>query len=132
MSVNGVPEDARRLVASRITSVEQLEILLLLRRDPQRAWTPGAVAEELRSSESSVSKRLDSLRAGGLVEGTSSSGESYRYAPAADWLGQAVDSLAELYAESPYRVIDLIFAKPIDNLRVYADAFRYRKDEHDG
>ncbi|HEY8430978.1 MAG TPA: winged helix-turn-helix domain-containing protein [Sandaracinaceae bacterium] len=132
MSVNGVPEDARRLLASRINSVEQLEILLLLRRDPARSWTPSALAEELRSSEPSVAKRLADLRRGGLVEVVPSSPEAYRYAPAAAWLSAAVDSLAQLYAESPYRVIDLIFAKPIDNLRVYADAFRYRKDDSDG
>lgn len=132
MGVNGVPEDARRLLASRITSVEQLEILLLLRRDSTRAWTPLALAEELRSSESSVAKRLADLRKGGLVEAASSSPEAYRYAPAAEWLRASVDSLAKLYAESPYRVIDLIFSKPIDDLRVYADAFRYRKDESDG
>lgn len=131
MSTNGVPEDARRLVASRITSVEQLEILLLLRRERERSWTAADVAEELRSSESSANKRLADLQKGGLIEATSTSA-AYRYAPAADWLGKAVDSLADLYAESPYRVIDLIFAKPIDDLRVYADAFRYRKDKDDG
>lgn len=131
MSVNGVADDARRLLASWITSVEQLEILLLLRREAERRWTPSEVAEELRSSESSVAKRLGDLHSGGLVERVGNDG-TFRYAPASEWLRGAVDSLADLYAESPYRVIDMIFAKPISNLRVYADAFRYRKDDDHG
>lgn len=132
MAVSEVPEDARRLLASRITSVEQLEILLLMRREPSRAWTPAAIAEELRTSETSAVKRLSDLKREELVEPVPNSPEAFRYAPRGEWLRCAVDSLAALYAESPYRVIDLIFSKPIDDLRVYADAFRYRKDQRDG
>lgn len=120
------------LLSQHINSVEQLEILLLLRRRSDRPWDAASIAEELRTSEGSAAKRLSDLRAGGLVEETSESGRGFRYAPASQWKRSAVDQLADLYAESPYRVIDMIFAKPIANLRVYADAFRYRKDEPDG
>lgn len=126
-----VPEDVRKLLARHINSVEQLEILLVLRRRPEVGWTATEVAEELRTSESSARTRLRDLSARGFVE-TVSSSETFRYAPSSAWLKGAVDQLADLYAERPYRVIDLIFAKPIDDLRVYADAFRYRKDESNG
>ncbi len=120
------------LLSQHINSVEQLEILLLLRRCSDRSWDAAAVAEELRTSEGSAAKRLDDLRAGGLVAESSESGQAYHYAPSSQWKRAAVDKLADLYAEAPFRVIDMIFAKPIANLRVYADAFRYRKDESDG
>jgi hypothetical protein len=128
----GIPEDARRLIAQHITSVEQLEILLLVRRRPEESWTAAAIAEELRTSELSASKRLADLRASGLVSPENPSSDAFRYAPASEVLRTAVDHLADVYAERPYGVIDLIFAKPIDNLRVYADAFRIRKDGSDG
>lgn len=120
------------LLSNHITSVEELEILLLLRRSADRAWDAAAVAEELRTSESSAAKRLGDLAMGGLIEEVGDGERSFRYAPASPWKRRAVDRLAELYAEAPFRVIDMIFAKPIANLRVYADAFRYRKDDSDG
>jgi hypothetical protein len=129
---NGIPDDARRLLAQHINSVEQLEILLLLRRRPDESWTAAAVAEELRTSELSATKRLHDLRGRGFLTSSDPSDEAFRYGPATDWLRNAVDRVSELYAERPHGVIDLIFSKPIDNLRVYADAFRYRKDDSDG
>lgn len=120
------------LLSNHITSVEELEILLLLRRSADRAWDAAAVAEDLRTSESSAAKRLGDLAMGGLIEEAGDGERSFRYAPASPWKRGAVDRLAELYAEAPFRVIDMIFAKPIANLRVYADAFRYRKDDSDG
>jgi predicted transcriptional regulator len=120
------------LLSQHISSVEELEILLLLRRRADRSWDATAVAEELRTSDSSAEKRLGNLCAGGLVEEAESSGRGFRYGPSSAWKRAAVDQLADLYAEAPFRVIDMIFAKPIANLRVYADAFRYRKDDPDG
>lgn len=43
----------------------------------------------------------------------------------------AVDRLAEAYASSRARVIDLIFSKPADKLRHFSDAFKLRKEEED-
>ncbi len=132
MTARDAPEDARRLLAHHITSVEQLEILLLLRRRADEAWTPASVAEEVRTSVRSAEKRLVGLRAKGFLAPANDASDAFRYAPASEWLRTAVDHLASLYAERPYGVIDLIFSKPIDDLRVYADAFRYRKDDSDG
>lgn len=120
------------LLSQHISSVEELEILLLLRRQPDRSWDATAVAEELRTSPSSAANRLGELCSGGLIQESESSDHGFRYGPASPAVRAAVDQLAELYAEAPFRVIDMIFAKPIANLRVYADAFRYRKDDPDG
>ena len=44
-------------------------------------------------------------------------------------LDQAVVRLAKDYAERRVTVITLIFSKPVDKLRTFADAFRLRKDK---
>lgn len=133
MTQNELPDDVKKLLAEHITSVEQLEILLLLRGRPDTDWTASAVSEEVRTGERSAAARLDDLEARGFLRANSHGGEvSYRYAPAAAWLRQAVERLAAAYAERRYTIIELIFAKPIDNLKVYADAFRIRKDDSDG
>lgn len=126
---SALPENVRRLIAEHITSVEQLEVLLLLARSDGRRWTPEAVSEELRTSVTSARARLGDLERRGFL---SSTAEGCRFEPSVPQAREAVEALAATYAERRYTVIDLIFSKPIDNLRVYANAFRFRKDDPDG
>ena len=129
-----LPEEVRRLISEHINSVEQLEILLLLRLRADVSWTASQVSEELRSSELSTAARLaDLARRGFVTQGTETGGgQSYRYDPTTEELRYAVDLLAKAYAELRFTVMELIFSKPIENLRVYANAFRFRKDDSDG
>lgn len=133
MAQDQLPDDVQKLIGEHITSVEQLEILLLLRDRPEPGWTARRVSEEMRTSERSAATRLEDLRKRGFLARREEGGESvYGFAPASEWLRRTVGRLASAYAERRYTVIDLIFAKPIDRLRVYADAFRFRKDDSDG
>jgi hypothetical protein len=97
----------RRLVARHVSSVEQLEILLLLRSDPTRAWTADAISAELRGDARSVRMRLGELAEAGLV---APSGAEYHYAPASDELARAVDALDDCYARRRHAVVALIFS----------------------
>jgi hypothetical protein len=132
MDCNGIIDGARQLIADHIVSVEQLEILLLLRAHPAVQYTAQSVSDQIRTSELSASQRLADLASRGFLSVEAASSPGYRYAPRDERLGKAVDALAQAYAERPYTVIELIFAKPLENLQVYADAFRFRKDDSDG
>jgi hypothetical protein len=114
----------RQLIAQHIDSIEQLEVLLLLRNQRERSWTVDAIIDQMRSSANSVQTRLRGLVQHGLVEHQDG---AYRYATGAD-LDSAVGDLASAYAEQRFSVIDLIFSKPGDKLRVFADAFRVGPD----
>ena len=127
-----LPDEVRRLIAEHIVSVEQLEVLLLLREGRGREWTADAVSEQIRSSPASAQHRLADLHRRGFLARQNGEPASYRYSPD-ERSGHAVDALARSYNESKYTVIELIFSKPIENLRVYSNAFRFRKDgDHDG
>jgi hypothetical protein len=84
---SALPEDVHRFILSRIESVEQLEVLLLMHRTPTTGWTPEAVARELYSTPSSVRGRLDSLVRQELVA-SSGSPPSFRYEPQAPGAGR--------------------------------------------
>jgi len=128
-----LPSEVRQLVADHITSVEQLEILLLLREREGEEWSAKRVSDEIRSSESSAQERLAALEESGLVRASAGHSEAaFRFEPSNARLRRAVELLAEAYSERRYTVIELIFSKPIDKLRVYADAFRFRKDSNNG
>jgi hypothetical protein len=112
----------RALIVSSIDSVAQLEILLLLRREAARAWSPPEVAAELRMGAPGMQAQLESLRSRGLV---AEAGGAYRYSPGEQ--ADAVDGLAALYASFPVAVITAIYSKPPPDLKNFADAFRIRR-----
>jgi hypothetical protein len=120
----GIPDRVAQFIARHIDSVEQLEVLLLLRGDPGRAWTADELGATLRSVPDSVLLRLRDLHAHGLVE---PDGETWRFSPAAD--GTLVGDVEDCWKARRAALIALIFAEPGDDpARDFADAFRLRKD----
>jgi hypothetical protein len=128
LSDPGISQDVRTLIVERIDSVVQLEVLLLLHSTPGRAWSSAEVAQQLRIDPSWATGQLGELAARALLAAVPEAGDSFRYAPASPQLDGTVAQLAKDYAERRVTVITLIFSKPVDKLRTFADAFRLRKD----
>ena len=119
----------RQLIAERIDSVVQLEVLLLLKAETQRAWAAAEVAQQLRIEPAWATGQLEELASRGLLSLAAEMPVRYRYVPATAALDAAVAQLERDYAERRVTVITLIFSKPVDKLRTFADAFRLRKDK---
>jgi len=121
----GIPDRVGQFIGAHISSVEGLEVLLLLHGQPERWWRHDEIGAELKSVPESVALRLADLREHDLVE-TDAAG-AYRFSPAAD--AAAVDELRESYRRRRVAVIAAIFAEPGDDpAQDFADAFRLRKD----
>jgi hypothetical protein len=124
MSAQALTPAVRALINAAIDSVAQLEILLLLRREPGRAWSPESVAAELRMGAPGMRAQLEALRARGLAQAPTDA--TYRFNAGSEHAG-AAGELAEVYAASPVAVITAIYSKPAPDLRNFADAFRLRR-----
>lgn len=122
-----IPEEVRNFLLQCIDSVEQLEVLLLLHRTPEQAWSPETVAQALYSNADSIRRRLAGLHGNGLLASTASS--SYRYQPKNSALDATVRLLADTYRERRVAVITVIASKPMENVRAFSDAFRLRKKD---
>jgi hypothetical protein len=120
----------RAFILENIGSVVQLEALLLLRRSGV-AWTVQALARELRVEPSGALEQLTTLWRRGLLDRLENP-ERYAYAPRTPATAACVDALAAAYEDRRVTVISLIYSRPQDTVRVFADAFRLRKDEDDG
>lgn len=120
------PPEVKAFIASCVRSVWALELLLLLRRDAQRAWTVETLTAELRSSAFVVAEVLATFRQAGLI--AEDPAGTFRYAPAASHLDRAVEQIASAYASKPLAVSKEILAAGNDKIRTFADAFRLRKD----
>ena len=127
--MNGLPEDVHRFLHQNIDSVEQLEVLLLLWRTPERGWTSDDVATAVYSHPSSVVRRLAMLLGQGLLREREPG--CYQYAPRTADLHDTVTRLDHVYRERRVAVITLIASKPIENVRAFSDAFRIRRKKED-
>ncbi len=116
----------RSFIGRNISSLEQVEILLLLRRSGVRAWSVDEISGELRSSVNSVRSRIGQLQRAKLV--VKGNDERFCYVT-----GPEEDAVAELeyeYENRRVRLIEAIFSRPVDSARSFADAFRlWEKDD---
>jgi hypothetical protein len=128
MSSDALPAPVKQLLARHIQSVEQLEVLLLLRSQPQRAWTAVEVYDVIRSSQASIAARLQAFTAAGFLAEENATPPLYRYAPKDENLRSALDQTAAAYQTWRIRVIEAIFAPEADPVQSFADAFKLRKD----
>jgi hypothetical protein len=130
-----IPENVRAFVAAHVESVLQLEILLLLHQQAAHARTADDIARELRIDSKWTTGQLAGLVTAGVLANASASPgapPSFRYEPRTPELDAAVAGLARAYADRRVTVIGLIFSKPLDKLRSFADAFKLRKEKNDG
>ena len=125
--MNRIPENIRQFVHSSIDSVEQLEVLALLHDNPDKEWSIQSLSQELRSTESSVDKRLRDLVDRRVLEPIEES--PFRYRPRSPALDEMVSELVRFYRLFPFRIMDMIFSRPVNTMQSFADAFRFKKEE---
>jgi predicted ArsR family transcriptional regulator len=133
-----LPEDVRALLQEHIESYEQLELLLLLRRERYEEWTIAGLATRLHVREELIRAALERLKAAGLVAtaGATPAAPRFAYRPASSGLDAAAGRLDREYEERPIRIIQLMSANAIDRVRTaalhtFADAFVLQKKDTD-
>jgi hypothetical protein len=124
-----VPPEIARFLAAHIGSVEELELLLLLCRERAHPWTAEAAARALYANPESIARRLAKLQRSGLVAGPDASSApapaAFHYTPRDAETAALVARLDEVYRERPVAVITLLASQPLENIRAFADAFRF-------
>lgn len=107
-------------------SVWSLELLLLLKGEPDRAWTASELVERLRGSDHIIVQGVGALVAGGLV--ATEEGGRVRYAPASPEIARLADEAMQQYAKRPDTVRRIIVFAGNSGLQAFSDAFNLRKD----
>jgi hypothetical protein len=118
--------DVRTFLAEEIDSAEQLEILLLLHRESEKAWTALDVSQAIYTVPASAVMRLERLVSTGFATSSGGADPRYTYAPSSAALRERVDQLAQAYRSDRVSVIKHIFASPPDPVQSFSDAFRLR------
>ena len=110
-----------------VANVDAAELLLLLAKDPHRAWELGELQAQLAPvttlSEPDIVRCLDALHFGAVV--TRDADKRVRYLPS---LAHDVHIalLARLYMERPVTLFRVIYALRDAKIKTFADAFKLR------
>lgn len=121
-----LPPNVDRFLRGSIRSVWDLELLLLFQRKRAHLWSVDELVRDLRASVLIVGDALDGLQKAGLV--SKNANDRYQYWPVSPELDQLVESVAAAYASSPVAVTKAILSTPSSSVRIFANAFKIKKD----
>lgn len=123
-------EELQRFLFEHVESYEELELVVLLRRQRERDWSPEQAATELRLPAGSCLAGFEGLEQRGIVAKGALSG-TFRYAPCSVELAARLAQVDECYRNQRLAVVMLMSVNAIERLRVatlhrFADTLRLR------
>jgi hypothetical protein len=125
-----IPSDVQQFVRNYITSLDQLEILLLVSALPGRDWTAQAVYRVVLSTPESVQTRLEGFVKSGLLTRSDAEPPAYRYAPGSDTIARQVSELAAAFQLGRHRIVELIYPpRGRDPVQDFSDAFKLKREK---
>lgn len=128
MHPDDLPPKILTFLDKYIDSVELLRVLLLLYSSPDKVWTKQEITNELRSTDASISKRLQDLYSRGVLTRTSEDQHCYQSVP--EDLRQTIVELDKINRTRSFTIIDAIYSRSnINKIREFADAFIVRGDK---
>jgi DNA-binding transcriptional MocR family regulator len=123
-----LPSELRVFLHSCIESIEQVELLLLL-RGSERMRTAREIATALRMSIAVARSDVETLAARGLLEVRVGEEIAYRYRPKSEDLVRYCDLLAQYYITSRQAVLVFVATESRQSIKRFSDAFKLRDRE---
>jgi DNA-binding FadR family transcriptional regulator len=123
-----LPAELRAFLHSCIESIDQVELLLLM-RGSERMRTTRDIASELGVSIPVARRNVETLAARGLLDVRVGEEITYRYRPKSDDLARYCDLLAQYYITSRQAVLGFVATESRLSIKRFADAFRLRDTE---
>ena len=112
---------------ANVHSIEELEVLLLLHRFPDRSWTTDEISRELYTSMESARLRLEHWVKAKIAE-RDPNGRCCLHKQI-DGIQSMLNCLTLLYKQRRVTLIALIYSKPARPIREFSDAFRIKKEK---
>ena len=124
MRRNPIPAEVREFVSREIKSVFQLEVLLLLHRTQEHAWTVTEISQELAIKPEIVETDVLRLEKIGLIQMRLTTPISYIFDPGDPDDQVIVEKLAISYDKQRVGIFSLILSEADSRIRRFAEAFR--------
>jgi len=129
-SGGNVRDQLQSFLFDHVESYEELELVVLLRRERDRDWSPEDAAAKLQLPASACLSGLEELERRGIVSKGALTG-TFRYAPCSLEVAARLAQLDESYRSQRLSVVTLMSINAIERLRVatlhrFADTLRLR------
>jgi hypothetical protein len=121
----GIPPQVQDFLNLYIDSIELLSVLLLLYSHPEKLWQKDEITKELRSTNTSISIRLNDLYARKILVKNAELDTGYKFTPSTPEICEVIKNLAFQYQQRPNRVIDAIYSRP-SAIALFSNAFDLR------
>lgn len=121
-----VSTPVRKFLEQYVDSAELLDILMLLFREQGETWTPEQVSNRVFTVPQAAEKRLEELKARGLVIERQDNPDAYAVNTRDPALLGVMTDLHEAYVKSRADVINIVFSIKADPLKSFSDAFKLR------
>jgi predicted transcriptional regulator len=106
-----------------VSSLEGLDVLILLAREPMRGWTAHEITARLRLPPRKVERELERMRARGLLARET---DIHRFAPEDGDLADAVAELLAAYETRRIELINHVAGRALDRILLVAGGSRRR------
>jgi hypothetical protein len=116
-----ISNDVRQFIFDYIDSVEQLEVLFLLKSSPEKWWTAADISNQLRSTPTSIDSRISRTKLMQFLDSHPNTPQCYRYHQTAQ-SDEIIDKVLQEYKLRRQAILELIFS-PVKRSRSFADAF---------
>lgn len=116
-----ISNDVRQFIFDYIDSVEQLEVLFLLKATPEKWWTAADISNQLRSTPTSIDSRISRTKLMQFLEPHPNTPQCYRYHQTIQ-SDEIIEKVLQEYKVRRQAVLELIFS-PVKRSRSFADAF---------
>jgi hypothetical protein len=126
-SMSDIAPDITKFVQESFNTIDEMRILLLLCRSPEKEWDVWAVSSMLYLKPDIATVSLANLQEKGLLENAPGKERVYQYAPKDTRVDGLVHKVIEIDQTQPVTLINLVYSRP-KGVQAFADAFRIRKD----
>ena len=126
MSGENLPPEVKQFIFTHLSTIEELEILILLANGGSKQWTAETIYHVILSSRPSIEKGMEKFAAAGLLVKSEDVPPGYLFTAGDD--EATIRDLIRCYREAPVRVIETIYQKSRDSVQGFADAFKIKRE----
>lgn len=112
-------QELRQFLFDNVATYDELETLLLLRRQPALGWEAGAAAQALGFPVDQCEAALENLATHGLLV-RGGDPIAFRYAPASRELAEAAEQLQRAYLKDRFAIVQLMTTNAMARVRAAA------------
>jgi hypothetical protein len=124
-----IPASVVWFVRDHVTSLDELELLLLLLQSPDKWWDASSAARETGTDTTSARRTLERFASQNLLAIAVTGDVRYRFQPGDARLRQAADAFNAVYRTNRLAILHLVTGRQQRSLRDFANAFRIRRDD---